>query len=194
MASKIHLIACILLVAVGCGSKNKEIDRIIRSPIDYHSHLSPRADMSRYETWDWLSPLVDDQALDKRQIEDGIRLAIESAVNTRMEDRGYRRSVGSPDMVLNYHVAGRDIDKDYMRRVYDGNYDPKYRKNFDGPGRSQDNWTEGSIILFAFDSTSGELVWRSSATAEVTDEAPLDRRVERLNEAIKMMFTSFPGR
>ena len=33
-----------------------------------------------------------------------------------------------------------------------------------------------------------------ASTAEVTDEAPLDRRVERLNEAIKMMFTSLPGK
>jgi hypothetical protein len=38
------------------------------------------------------------------------------------------------------------------------------------------------------------MVWRSSATAEVTADAPLDRRVERLNDAIKVMFTSLPGK
>jgi hypothetical protein len=194
MPSKKWLVVCLLVTVVGCGSKNKEIERVIESPIDYHSHLSPRADMSRYNTWDWLSPLVDDEALDKQQIEEGIRLAVESAVDFRMNDRGYRRVFSTPDMVINYHVAGKDIDRDYMRQMYDGKYDPKYRKNFDGPGRSRDSWKEGSIIIFAFDSASGEMVWRSTATAEVTDQASLDKRVERLNSAIKMMFTSLPGK
>jgi len=194
MPSKKLLVLCLLVVLVGCGSKNKEIERVIESPIDYHSHLSPRADLSRYNTWDWLSPMVDDGAIEKQQIEEGIRLAIESAVDFRMKDRGYRRVFSSPDMVLDYHVAGKDIDADYMRQMYDGRYDPKYRKNFDGPRGARDTWKEGSIILFAFDTASGEIVWRSSATAEVTDEAPLDRRVERLNDAIKMMFTSLPGK
>jgi len=194
MPSKKWLAVLLLVTVVGCGSKNKEVERIIESPIDYHSHLSPRADMSRYNTWDWLSPLVDDEALDKQQIEEGIRLAVESAVDYRMNDRGYRRVFSTPDMVINYHVAGKDIDADYMRQMYDGKYDPKYRQNFDGPRRARDTWKEGSIIIFAFDSASGEIVWRSSATAEVTDDAPLDKRVERLNSAIKMMFTSLPGK
>jgi hypothetical protein len=194
MPSKKWLAVILLLAAAGCGSKSKEIERIIDSPIDYHSHLSPRADLSRYETWDWLSPLTDGEAIDKLQIEAGIRSAIESAVASRMTDRGYRRVTSSPDMVVNYHVAGKDIDGDYIRQIYEGKYDPKYRSNFDGPRSARDKWQEGSIILFAFDATTGDIIWRSSATAEVTDEAPLDRRVERLNEAIKMMFTSLPGR
>jgi hypothetical protein len=194
MPSKICLALCLLLLVAGCGSKNKEINRIIESPIDYYSHLSPRADMSRYETWDWLSPLVDDEALDKQQIEEGVRLAIDSSVDVRMKDREYRRVVSSPDMVVNYHVAGQDIDAAYIRQMYDGKYAPRYRKNFDGPRGSRDSWDEGSIIIFIFDAATGDLVWQSSATAEVTGDAPLERRVERLDKAIKVMFTSFPGR
>ena len=195
MISRICFAICFLAVISGCGSKNKEINRIIDSPIDYHSHLSPTADMSRYTTWDWLSPLVDQESIEKLQIERGVREAIESAVDLRMTDRGYLRDpVLTPDMVINYHVATKDIDKDYMRQVYNGHYDPKYRKNFDGPGSARDNWDEGSIILFAFDSTTGDIVWRSSATAEITADAPLERRVQRLNDAIKIMFTSLPGK
>lgn len=194
MPSKKWIAVCLLATVVGCGSKSKEIDRIIESPIDYYSHLSPQADMSRYQTWGWLSPLVDEQAVDKLQIEQGIRVAIESAVDQRMTDRGFRRVASSPDLVINYHVAGKDIDAEYIRQMYDGKYYPKYRINFEGPRSARNEWKEGSIIIFAFDPATGNLVWRSSATAEVTDEAPLDRRVERLNQAIKMMFTSLPGK
>jgi len=194
MQWKIWLAVALLATVLGCGSKNKEIERIIESPIDYHSHLSPQAEMSRYSTWDWLSPLVDDESIDKQQIEEGVRLAVESAVDFRMKDRGYRRVVSSPDIVVNYHVAGQDIDADYIKKMYDGKYDPKYRLNFDGPRSARNKWQEGSLIMFIFDSDTGQMIWRSSAKAEVTDDAPLDRRVERLNEAIKMMFSSFPGR
>ena len=93
-----------------------------------------------------------------------------------------------------YHVAGKDINADYIREMYDGEYYPKYRVNFDGPRSAKNEWQEGSIIIFAFDPATRDMVWRSSATAEVTDEAPLDRRVDRLNQAIKMMFSSLPGK
>ena len=194
MRSMKWLVVCTLGIVAGCSSKNKEIARIIESPIEYHSHLSPYADMSRYHTWNWLSPLVDSTSVEKEQLEKGMRDAIESAVEFRMKDRGYERDISSPDLVVNYHVASKDIDADYMRKMYDGKYDPKYRQNFDGPRRARDTWTEGSIILFAFDASSGDLVWRSSAKAEVTGEAPLDERVKRVDSAIKMMFTSLPGK
>jgi hypothetical protein len=194
MPFKYRVAVCLLVVVVGCGSKSKEINRIIESPIDYHSHLSPRADMSRYNTWDWLSPLVDEGAVEKQQLEDDIRLAIQSAIELRMRDRNYRHVTSSPDMVIDYQVAGQDIDADFMREKYDERYDPKYRRNFDGPRRLRDSWQEGSIVIFAFDAVTGEIFWRSSAKAEVTDEAPLEQRVERLDEAIKMMFTSLPGK
>lgn len=184
----------LLLAASGCGSANKEINRILESPIAYNAHLSPAADLSRYRTWDWLSPLEDDGAVDLLQVEPEIRRAVEAAVDARMKDRGYRRVTISPDLVINYHVAGRDVDGELIREMYDGEYYPKYRIDFSGPRSARKKWKEGSILIFIFDPNSGETVWRSSATAEVTGEAPLDRRIERLNEAIKMVFTSLPGK
>lgn len=187
-------VVLLALALAGCGSGNKEINRIMESPIAYNSHLSPFVDLSQYRTWDWVSPLVDETVLDRAQIEPGLRQAAESAINDRMTDRGYRRVASSPDLVINYHVAGRDIDEDYIREMYNGKYYPKYRVNFSGPRSAKKKWQEGSILIFIFDPDSGEMIWRSSATAEVTDEAPLDRRIERLNTAIKMVFTSLPGK
>ena len=183
-----------LLAVAGCGSANKEIDRIMESPISYNSHLSPAVDLSQYRTWDWLSPLVDESSLDLLEVDPDLRKAAESAIDQRMKDRGYSRTIISPDLVINYHVAGKDIDEDYIKKMYDGNYYPKYRINFSGPRSAKKRWEEGSILIFIFDPVSGEIVWRSSATTEVTGDAPIDRRIERLNKAIKMVFTSLPGK
>lgn len=193
---RLKRIAVLLLAMAlaGCGSRNKEIERILDSPISYNSHLSPFVDLSQYRTWDWLSPLVDEKSLDRMQIEPELRQAAEAAVGARMTDRGYKRVTTSPDMVINYHVAGKDIDEDYIRDMYDGKYYPKYRIDFSGPRSARKKWQEGSILIFIFDPKTGETIWRSSATAEVTGEAPLDSRIERLEKAIKMVFTSLPGK
>jgi hypothetical protein len=187
---------CILLLLVfaGCGSGNKEINRIMESPISYNSHLSPSVDLSQYRTWDWLSPLVDETSVDRQALEPEMRQAIETTVGERMKDRGYSRTIVSPDLVINYHVAGADIDEDYIKKMYDGKYYPKYRTDFSGPRSAKKKWQEGSILVFIFDPVSGELVWRASAIAEVTGDAPIDRRIERLNQALKMVFTSLPGK
>ncbi len=187
---------CVLLAVTvaGCGSRNKEINRIMESPISYNSHLSPSIDLSKYRTWDWLSPLADTASVTLAQVEPELRNAANSAIEQRMRDRGYSRTILSPDLVINYHVAGKDIDEDYIKKMYDGNYYPKYRMNFSGPRSAKKKWQEGSILVFIFDPVSGEMVWRASATAEVTGEAPIDRRIERLNKALKMVFTSLPGK
>ena len=187
MRPYICFVVLLLLVIGGCGSGNKEINRIMESPISYNSHLSPFIDLSQYRTWDWLSPLLDDSSLDLLRIEPALRQTVEEAVGARMTDRGYKRVAFSPDLVINYHVVGKDIDEDYIRKMYDGKYYPKYRMNFSGPRSAKKRWQEGSILIFIFDPASGEMIWRSSATAEVTDDAPLDRRIERVNKAIKMV-------
>ena len=66
--------------------------------------------------------------------------------------------------------------------------------DFTGSGKSRSEWKEGSLLIFLFDTRSQQMVWQSSATAEITDEAPEGKSVARLNEAIKMMFTSLPGK
>ena len=60
--------------------------------------------------------------------------------------------------------------------------------------KARTRWKEGEVVVFIFDTQTREMVWQGSAMAEVTLDAPLDRRLERLDKAMKTMFTSFPGR
>jgi hypothetical protein len=111
-----------------------------------------------------------------------------------MDVRGYQKVSRAPDIVLNFHVAVQTIDKDYIKKMYDGSYYPEYRMDFSGPRSARKRWDEGSLIVFAFDTYTRKLIWEGTAIAEVTDEAPLDMRIERINKAAKWMFTSLPGR
>jgi len=193
-----HLTTGLLIVLafgiIGCGSsRDKEIKRIMDSPISYKSHLSSWANMANYETWNWV-PMPQAVRVDPRASDPQLRAAIEKAVAMHMKERGYNKVDGSPDLQVNYHVLTQDIDREFMETMYDGKYWPDYRMDFRGSGKAAREWKEGSVLIFIFDAESQEIVWQSSAMAEITDQAPEERGTARLNEAIKMMFVSLPGR
>ena len=75
-------------VLAGCGSsRDKEIQRVLDSPIDYNSHLSPWANMNDYATWNWV-PIPKDIPFDPRAKDAATRTDVESRVTRHMEARG----------------------------------------------------------------------------------------------------------
>lgn len=190
------MMACLAVAAIlfstGC-SRRDEVKRIMESPIEYRSYMSPWADFDSYKTWDFVATpktapeltRTDDPALDD---------IIKQAIKKQMDLRGYIQTTSVPDIVINFHVAVETIDKDYIKKMYDGNYFPEYRMDFSGPRSARNRWSEGSLIVFVFETVSRRLVWQGTALAEVTDEASLDMRETRITEGLKWMFTSLPGK
>lgn len=181
-----------LVLLAGCGSKD-EVKRILESPISYQSYVSPWAEFEHYKTWDWV-PGSGAGADQTRVGDPRLRRAMEEGVARQMSIRGYTRSTVSPDIVVNYHYATTTIDRDYIKKMYDGSYYPLYRMDFEGPRSARKRWEEGSLIVFIFETVSKRMIWRGSAKAEVTGEAPIEESEKRLNDALKWMFTSLPGR
>ena len=185
------MLAALAIGVTGCGSsRDKEIQRILDSPIDYDSHLSAWANMGSYLTWSWV-PMPKAVDVDPRASDPQLRSTIENAVGEQMSVRGYKRTNDAPDLYVNYHVTTQEITKQYIQHMYDGSYYPNYRMDFQGSGKE---WDEGSLLIFLFDAKSQQMVWQASATAEITDQAPEAKSAARLNTAIKTLFTSLPGR
>ena len=179
---------------VGCGgSREKEIQRILDSPVDYDSNLSPWANMQDYTTWAWV-PMPKAVDIDPRASDPKLREAIENAVGQQMKVRGYVRSATTPDLYVNYQLAEQKIDEQYIEKMYNGSYWPNYRMDFQGSGKARKEWDQGTLLVFVFDAKSQSMVWQGSATAEITDEAPEQKSLERLNTVIKTLFTSLPGK
>jgi hypothetical protein len=187
------LMGLVLLVGtIGCGKKS-DVKRIMESPVDYQSYVSPWAEFQRYRTWNFIQ-MPEGRTDETHGVDPAIQSTIEDAITKQMDVRGYEKVTRIPDIVLNYHVAVKTIDKDYIKKMYDGSYYPEYRMDFSGPKSARKRWEEGSLIIFAFDTYTKKLIWEGTVIAEVTGEAPLDQRVVRINNAAKWMFTSLPGR
>lgn len=184
----------LLFGLAACGSsRNKEIQRILDSPINYQSQLSPWANMDDYLTWNWV-PIPANLPVDPRAKDPVVREEVETAVEKHMTVRGFVKTSDAPDLYVSHHVTTRDITQTDVKKMYDGHYLPAYRLDFSGPESASTHWEEGSLLIFAFDSRAKRMVWQGSATAEITDEAATQQRLDRLNEAITMMFTSLPGK
>jgi len=189
-------IGCILIIvalvaAAGCTSKQKEIQRIVDSPLVVESFAQEGVDFKQYSTWNWVPQ--PQTGMESGGREPAIDAIIKDAFEGEMFSRGYRRVDSAYDLIANYHLAVEHIDKNYINTYYGGAY-PDYKIDMKGTKDDNQVWDEGTLIFFVFDARNGQLVWQASVQAEVTDEASLEQSEARIKKAAKMMFEKSPKR
>jgi hypothetical protein len=189
---KVALIVIALIAIVGCTSKQKEIQRIVDSPLAVDSHVEEGTDFNRFATWNWV-PMPKTGMEDERTRDAAITAMIEEAFETEMFSRGYRRVDSAYDLIANYHFAVEAIDEAYIDTYYGGKF-PDYKVDMTGTKDDNQSWQEGTVIFFLFESRTGQLVWQASVQAEVTDKSTPEQAEARIKKAAKMMFEKFPKR
>jgi hypothetical protein len=179
IVKRLVLLALVVALA-GCGSRNYD------DPIKVTSQFNPDAAYASFKTWDfsknWKPP------------EEGVlsdasfRLELANMIEEALKQYELVRVLENPDLDIGFYVAGDYITDDELQDWYDsGEWNmPSYR------GAHQDSWVKGSLILLAFESKTGQMVWRSSAEAIVDQSAPEDQRREIVRRAIKMMLEELP--
>ena len=188
---KIALIMVALIAIVGCTSKQKEIDRIVDSPLVVESFAQAGVDFKQYNTWNWVP--MPQTGMEESGRDAAMDAMIKEAFEGEMFARGYRRADSAYDLIANYHLAVEHIDKDYINTYYGGNY-PEYKVDMKGSKDDKQTWDEGTLIFFVFDARDGQLVWQASVQAEVTEGASREQSEARIKKATKMMFEHSPKR
>jgi hypothetical protein len=57
---------------------------------------------------------------------------------------------------------------------------------------TQQNWTEGSLILAMFDNSTKNMVWTGTATTDLDDNRTPQERQELVDQAVGKLFEDFP--
>lgn len=180
-----------LALLTGCGaSKQDEVQRILDSPIEIESQFEPGTDFSRYHTWNWI-PATQIPGQDPRSNDTQLTNAIQEAVDSEMFTRGYQKVDSDFHLIANFFVAIEQVDRAYLEQHYQGNY-PQYKVDMTGKQDDNVTWKEGTLVLFLFDASTGQLVWQASAEAEVTQDSTPVQKETRINKAVKMMLASLP--
>jgi Domain of unknown function (DUF4136) len=160
--SLLRLRLSLVAALVGCASAHVDTDwdRGVRFA-DYH-------------TYAWMdTPQM--QAMQRGTLFDR---RLRSAVEGQLSAKGFRKSDagGDPDVLLVYHVGAQD-KIDVQRWGY--------------AGRRWDvrQYREGALVIDIVDARSRSLVWRGTATDEVSGS---DGAGQKLEKAVQKMFARFP--
>jgi len=149
----------------------------------------PNVDFAKYRTWDFgregQYPPTGVEHVDTPQF----RAAVAREILADMAALGYANVDSNPDFVLLINVgATHHVDQQKVDDINSG-YDMAWSQLSD-----KDVWNEGTIILYAADAKTGQLIWSSTANGRLQSETGYEKRLERFNDVIVKMLADFPAR
>jgi hypothetical protein len=117
---------------------------------------------------------------------------VRSAVDTRLQAKGYGLAADNPDVLIAMHFG-----KQQKVQVTDWGYTysphGRYRGGYWGPRRIDVyQYEEGTLILDFVDSQSKELIWRGMATGEIDRYATPEKLDKKISEAVAKILKNFP--
>jgi len=127
-----------------------------------HTEASPTANFAAYRSYAWASPGTPlSPPLAAPPLSGVSDWRIRNAVEAELAAHGWSMS-STPDILLGYGVILQDMNtesfSDYARYVREGGREDMGTAFVDG-------YQQGTLVLQLYDGSTGQLVWRGTATA-----------------------------
>ena len=156
------------------------------SGISTTTDFDPAVDFSAFSSYDW----IDSQG----QIDNITSSRVRSAVDATMAERGFSQSSSNPDLAVSYQVTS--AERRSFNTVNSG-WSGGYRWGGWGMGMgtsttTENVWTEGTLILAIFDTSTKNLVWTGSATTDIDGSRTPEDRQRLIDDAVGKMMKNFP--
>ena len=192
-----RLISLFVLTAVllgGCtATKMATTEKIHETPIAVDAHYEEGVDFSNFKTWTWI-PSAGNATGSNRLDDPEFRDVVGTAVQKEMFARGYEKTSENPDLVVNGFVSTQKIDKKYIEENFDGVYHPDYHAALPEGGSDKSTWEEGTLMLFIYDASKGQVVWYGTAQTEVYKRAVDGIWQKRVADIVAQLLDSLPAR
>ena len=191
-----RLISLLLVTALlfsGCtATKMATTNQIYETPIAVEANFDEDLDFSKYSTWTWVPSIgaTGDEILDDPEFRD----VVGTAVQKELFSKGYVMNDQNPDLVLNAIVAVEKIDKKYIEENFQGSYHPEYYADLPDGGSGKSSWDEGTMMIFIYDASKGQVVWQGTAQTEVYKKAVDGKWQKRVPEIVAQLLASLPAR
>ena len=169
MKTKLIYLACSVLAIVisGCSS------------IEVSENYDPSYDFSQAKTFDWYAENDYKHELILKQIRHELKAQLEAKGITQKED--------NPDLVV--AIYGGTKDKVSIRST---NIGYTYGGWYGGRGVDVYQYKEGTLVLDFIDRKTKQLVFRSKAIVEVSQNISMEKRQKRIQNVIREAIKSFP--
>ena len=175
MRNRIIMAAGVALLFAGCGSG-------ISTSMDY----DPSASFAGYSTYNWISS--------EGAVDDITSSRIRQSVDAAMAARGFTKAMGDPDLAISYQVPTQERTSfTTINSGWGGGYGwGGWGMGMGTSTTTQQNWTEGSLILAMFDNGTKNMVWTGTATTDLDDNRTPQERQELVDEAVSKLLEGFP--
>ncbi len=164
--------------------------------MDVTSDYDPGFDFASFKTYQWLPGKgklpgrgeVTDDLLDGH---------VRRAVEKELTAKGYApRAHGAPDFLVTFHAIVEDKVYAHVINDYYGGYGYAgyygYRRTRTGPRVETYQYKQGTLIIDVIDAAARKVVWRGTVEGEVDMYKDPQKRIERLNEAVRRALAQFP--
>jgi len=120
---------------------------------------------------------------------------IRQSVDAAMAARGFSKDTSNPDLAISYQVP--TTERTSFSTINSGWGGGGWGMGGWGMGMgtsttTQQNWTEGSLILAVFDGSSKNMVWTGTATTDLDQNRTPQERQELVDEAVGKLLEDFP--
>lgn len=186
MQRSILCLACILFTLAGCSTLTIKTD------------YDPQADFSGLHVFSWstqVQPPTGNIKLDNPLLDARIRQSVED----QLLIKGYAKdTTGNPDFLMRYLVTVQDktdvqtIDTYYGAPTPFWFGGPYYPAGIWVPQTIVYNYEEGTLILDFLNTKTQKLIWRGSASAEVTNSGTPEQKKAKIENAVQKLLAQFP--
>lgn len=113
-----------------------------------------------------------------------------------MTARGFTESASEPALLVSYQVTTDRSSEAVSGSTGDWGRSG-WGRGWDGVGMSTGGnapnvWSEGTLILGIFDTSTKDLVWTGSATTELSGLRTREDREEAIDSAVRKLMSDFP--
>jgi uncharacterized protein DUF4136 len=159
------------------------------SQFHVRSKQDPGADFGRLRTYAWLPPEQAEPA-DQRVQDRAVDRRIRTATENQLRAKGYRPADSAPaDFLLNYRVSTSPDDALYATHA---GYSGALWQEWLGASTVYDSYDRGTLYLAALDGSTKHMIWVGAASARLLPQVSLQKRMERVDEAIEQILAPFP--
>lgn len=146
--------------------------------VDVKTDFDHHVNFSKYRTYSWAKIDTPDPLWNDR---------VKHAVDRELAAKGWTQVPSGGDVSI--VAVGTTREKPTLRTFYDG-FDGWLWGGFADATTYVENYTEGTLVVDMFDTSSKKLIWRGSASDTLTGKPEKDEK--KVDKAVNKMFEHFP--
>jgi hypothetical protein len=169
--------------------------------VEVKTNQAPNTDFKVFKTYAWLPPvpvvknIAPDAVTNPTLSEEALMPALVAAVDRELGARGLTKAAAeSADIHVAYFAAlSVGFDQSYLGEHY--GYITGWASPIPiglAPTTNVNVYEKGTVLVDIVNRAANKAVWRGTALTRIAQEHSVEKRIERINDAVKRMFEKYP--